>query len=566
MQRTFDDLGTPLCDVTFCVIDLETTGGDRNNDVITEVGAIKIRGGACLGTFQTLVNPGRAVPPSITILTGISDAMVFPAPRIEQVLPSLLEFCRDSVIVGHNVRFDVGFLNAALTRSRRPTLTNAAIDTLALARRLVRDEVPDCRLATLATRFRLDHQPSHRALDDALATADLLHMLLERAAHFGVLGLDDLQLLPKLGGHPQVAKLKLTNDLPRSPGVYLFHDARGQVLYVGKATNLRQRVRSYFGSDDRRKIGPMLRESHRISHIETPDPLTAGVLELRLLHSLNPRYNKHGTTWGRYCFVRLSLEESWPRLSVVKDPKPDGLHIGPLPSRTMANLVIEAIQSVVPLRRCTVRLGRRYVAPAGAAECTAAQLGVAECPCSGTADPARYAEAVRMVQHGLGGEPDVLLSPLKERMLTLARMHRFEEAASVRDRAQALAGAIRRQRMIDHLRHARRVDLRIGDVLFELDHGRLLSSSVQGTLPIGLTLQPPPMVELDRPLPRAAVDETLCLARYLEANSQRIELLQCTGEWAEPLAARPADLVRSAPTCCVMTPSDADQRSRVAPP
>src|SRR3954453_22996129 len=112
-QRSFDELGTPLRDVTFCVLDLETTGGSPSDDSITEIGAIKVRGGECLGTFQTLVNPGRAIPPSITILTGISDAMVVPAPRIEHVLPSLLEFCRDSVIVGHNVRFDVGFLNAA---------------------------------------------------------------------------------------------------------------------------------------------------------------------------------------------------------------------------------------------------------------------------------------------------------------------------------------------------------------------------------------------------------------------------------------------------------------------
>ena len=535
MQRTFDDLGTPLCDVTFCVIDLETTGGDRNTDVITEIGAIKTRGGVSLGTFQTLVNPGRAIPPTITMLTGISDAMVFPAPRIEQVLPSLLEFCRDSVIVGHNVRFDVGFLNAALTRSGRPSLANSAIDTLALARRLVRDEVPDCRLRTLSTRFRLDHQPTHRALADALATADLLHLLLERAANFGVLGLDDLQLLPKIGGHSQIAKLKLTNQLPRTPGVYLFHDARGEVLYVGKATNLRQRVRSYFGSEDRRKIGPMLREAHRISYVETPDPLTAGVLELRYLHQLNPRYNKQGTTWDRYCFVRLSLEESWPRLSIVKDAKPHGLHLGPLPSRTMASLVIEAIQSVVPLRRCTIRLGRRYLAPPGAAQCTAAQLGVAECPCSGTADPGRYAVAVEMVQRGLGGEPDVLLSPLREQMLKLALAHRFEQAASVRDRGQALTGAIRRQRMIDHLRHAQQVDLRIGDVLFELDHGRLLGSNRDGSLSIGLTLPPLPAVDLGRPLPRDAVDETLCIARYLDTNSHRVGLLRCTGEWSQPL-------------------------------
>ncbi|MCU1392979.1 MAG: dnaQ [Ilumatobacteraceae bacterium] len=535
MQRTFDDLGTPLCDVTFCVLDLETTGGDRNGDYITEIGAIKVRGGECLGTFQTLVNPGRAIPPSITVLTGISDAMVIPAPRIEQVLPSLLEFCRDSVVVGHNVRFDVGFINAALQRAHRPVLPNIAIDTLALARRLVRDEVPDCRLGTLSSRFRLDHQPSHRALDDALATADLLHLLLERASAFGVLGLDDLQLLPKIGGHPQVAKLKLTNQLPRTPGVYLFHDARGEVLYVGKATNLRQRVRSYFGSEDRRKIGPMLREAQRVSHVETPDPLTAGVLELRYLHQLSPRYNKQGTTWDRYCYVRLSTEEAWPRLAIVKDAKPDGLHIGPLPSRTMANLVIEAIQSVVPLRRCTARLGRRYVAPVGAPQCTAAQLGIAECPCSGTADPVRYADAVEMVRRGLDGEPDVLLAPLRERMLTLARAQRFEEAASVRDRAQALAGAIRRQRMIDHLRHAQQLELQIGDIRFEFDHGRLLHSGVDGTLSLGLDLPPPAIAPLHAPLTRHGVDETLCIARYLEANSQRVRLLRCSGEWTQPV-------------------------------
>ena len=86
MQRSFDELGTPLSDVTFCVIDLETTGGNRNDDMITEVGAVKVRGGECLGTFQTLVNPGTAIPPQITVLTGLTDALVAPAPRIEAVL------------------------------------------------------------------------------------------------------------------------------------------------------------------------------------------------------------------------------------------------------------------------------------------------------------------------------------------------------------------------------------------------------------------------------------------------------------------------------------------------
>jgi DNA polymerase-3 subunit epsilon len=140
-QRSFDDLGTPLRDVTFCVLDLETTGGSPTDCSITEIGAVKVRGGECLGTFQTLVNPGRAIPPEITVLTGITQAMVVRAPRVESVLPTFLEFLGDAVVVGHNVRFDLGFLAAALERDERPRLTNAVVDTVALARRLVRDEV-----------------------------------------------------------------------------------------------------------------------------------------------------------------------------------------------------------------------------------------------------------------------------------------------------------------------------------------------------------------------------------------------------------------------------------------
>jgi DNA polymerase-3 subunit epsilon len=539
MQRTFDDLGTPLADVTFCVLDLETTGGARDTDRITEIGAVKVRGGEVLGTFHTLVNPGRAIPPSIMVLTGLTDAIVMDAPRIEAVLPSLLEFCRDTVIVGHNIRFDIGFLDAALVRAQRPRLSNPSVDTVALARRLVRDEVPDCRLATLAARFRLDHKPSHRAFDDALATTDLFHLLLERAATHGVLGFDDLQLLPRIGGHPQVAKLKMTSHLPRCPGIYRFHDARGEIIYVGKATNLRQRVRSYFGSDDRRKIGAMLREAQRVTHVETPDVLSAEVLELRTIQAHMPRYNRQGTGFGGYCYVRLDVDQPWPRLTVTRDAKPGGVHLGPLPSRTMANLVIEAIHGVVPLRRCTTRIGRKTALPLVGSPCTAAQLGVAECPCAGGADGRRYARAVATVVRGLTAEVDVLLAPLHERMVTLARSRRFEEAAAVRDRARALSGAVRRQRMMDALRRAGRVELRAGDVEMTIDGARLVELRAGGGLPFGLPLEPAPATSDDLPLGRQAVDEALCIARYLDRHASRVELRACSGEWSSVLAALP---------------------------
>ena len=183
--------------------------------------------------------------------------------------------------------------------------------------------MPDCRLGTLAARLRLDHQPTHRALDDALATTDLLHLLIERATGLGVLGVDDLTTLASMAGHPQAGKLRLTADLPRAPGVYLFCGHRDEVLYVGKATNLRQRVRSYFGRDDRRRIGPMLREAQAVRHHPLPDPLSAEVVEARLISRLLPRYNRAGTRADRYCYVRLDVESAWPRLAIVKDPARD---------------------------------------------------------------------------------------------------------------------------------------------------------------------------------------------------------------------------------------------------
>lgn len=544
-QRSFDDLGVPLPQVTFCVIDLETTGSSAGEHGITEIGAVKVRGGEVLGSFQTLVNPGCAIPPSITLLTGITESMVLPAPRIDAVLPTLLEFIGSdgaddptagTVIVGHNIRFDLGFLNAALERSGRPRLTHRSLDTLALARRLVRDEVPDCRLGTLASRLRLDHQPSHRALDDVLATVDLLHLLIERAASYGAMGLDDLITLPAIANHPLAPKLRHTDQLPRSPGVYMFLGPRDDVLYVGKATNLRQRVRSYFSAhESRRKVGALLRETQRITHITTPDPLSAAVLEVRLLHRHEPRYNRQGLTWSKYCYVRLTTEEAFPRLSIVRDPGATGIHIGPLPSRAMASLVVEAIQSVVPLRRCSQRIPRSYRAPDGATPCTSAQLGVAWCPCSGGVDVDTYARAVDTVRRGLTENADLLLGPLADRMTSLACEQRYEEAALVRDRASALITALDRQRRVDALRRAGRVELSFGNVVAHLDHGRLDDVRHEGQLLGGLPEPPAELTPLDRPLPRRSLDEVLCIARHLDAEQRPFRVLHAEHEWHWPI-------------------------------
>ncbi|HMQ27860.1 MAG TPA: GIY-YIG nuclease family protein, partial [Acidimicrobiales bacterium] len=444
-------------------------------------------------------------------------------------------------------------------------LANAVVDTCRLARRLLSDEVPNHKLGTLADRLRLPHQPSHRALDDALATGDLLHVLLERAGRLGVSGLDDLLQLPKLAAHPQVTKLRLTDRLPRSPGVYLFRDRRGQVLYVGKATNLRTRVRSYFSGDGRRKVAQLLRETERIDHVRCPGPLEAEVLEVRLIHELLPRFNRQGTRWRSYTYVKLTGNERFPRLSVVKStPDDGGLYLGPVSSTKAARLVAEAIESVVPLRRCTARLGGRGTAAAAVREapCTAAQLGVSTCPCSGAIDEAAYGALVDGLVHALVHDPAALLDPLAERMEALALAERYEEAADVRDRAAALARVLARQRRLDALRRAGRVRLELpGAGGVELRHGRLVRS--WGPTPAagdGATLalpfpegpgddgpdggdgllSPGPGPALGEPVPRHEVDELVCVARWLDAKAGRVRLVHSDGGLASPLPDLPS--------------------------
>jgi DNA polymerase-3 subunit epsilon len=541
MPRTFDELGTPLEKVAFAVVDLETTGGSPAEDAITEIGAVKLRGGECLGTFQTLVNPGSAVPAAITVLTGITEMHVAPAPPIRAVLPALVEFLGGSVIVGHNVRFDLAFLDAALARGGWPRLDNPSVDTAALSRRLVRDEVPDCSLGTLAERLRLDHRPVHRALEDALATADLLHFLLERAAAWGVLGLDDLLALPRLAGHPQVSKLRLTNHLPRLPGVYWFLDGRDVPLYVGKATNLRQRVRSYFSGDDRRQVGGLLRETAAVRYHVASSTLEAAVLEARLIHRLKPRYNRRSTGRPASPYVALTVGEMFPRLKIVRKPKADGsLYLGPLPSTAVACALVDAIQSVVPLRRCPERLGSGPSRPLRADPCLPAQIGVARCPCAGEVGPAEYAPLVHTVIEGITRRPDCLLIPLEDRMAALAAARRYEEAALVRDRAGALSSTLRRQRRLDELRATGLMRLQLpGGVQAELRNGILVDPP---PVDVPFSLQAPTACPPGHggPLSQDVVLELLTVAAWLDREAHRVSLLHCDGPVASVWPALPS--------------------------
>ena len=190
-----------LVETTFAVLDLETSGGSpRLGAGITEIGVVKVKGGQVLGTFQSFVDPGHSLPVFITQLTGISDEMLISAPFIDEILPTLFDFlgsADETVVVAHNSPFDLSFLKAAAKTHEIDWPDYLTVDTARLARAVLdRDEVINCKLSTLADFFGATTSPNHRALDDAMATVDVLHGLIERLAGFDVHSFEQMRNFP----------------------------------------------------------------------------------------------------------------------------------------------------------------------------------------------------------------------------------------------------------------------------------------------------------------------------------------------------------------------------------
>jgi DNA polymerase-3 subunit epsilon len=514
-QTTLEDT-VPLSEVEFVVVDLETTGGSPADSRITEIGAVKLRGGERTGVFETLVNPGVPIPRQITHLTGIDDLVVAGAPPIEWVLPSFAEFARGCVFVAHNARFDFTFLNVALERLDYGALPPPPVCTARLARRVVWPDVPNVRLHTLAQYFRTAVRPSHRALPDAEACSEVLHGLLELGGRLGIVTLGDLHGAVRARGRPNFGKIRLADHLPNAPGVYLFRGRDHRVLYVGKSMNLRSRVKSYFYGDGRKKVEDLLAETVSVDGVACGSELESLVLEARLIRKHEPKYNRRGKTWRKYAYLRIDDAEAYPRIKVVRDPKGSGAFLGPFPSSHLARLAKEALEDVFPIRRCTkaMRASTRF------APCALAEMHRCLAPCDGRVGPERYEELVRSLLSSLS-TPGGLLGTLEARMRDLAGQERFEEAALARDRLRALAEALARARIDGWLLGTGELVLRDADGHRSLlRRGGLIRCA--GDQPLGA------------PCPRDRADELAALRAWVVRNEVRVETTDVS--FSEPVA------------------------------
>lgn len=535
LQRRLDDFGEPLSQTTFVTVDLETTGGSPVSSQITEIGAVKTRGGEVIGEFQTLVNPGSPIPPMIVALTGITDAMVVAAPPIEEVLPAFLEFLGDAVVVAHNAPFDTGFLRAACRTHGYKWPNNEVVDTVTLARRATtKEEAPNKKLSTLARVFGTEVQPNHRALSDARATAEIMHKMFERLAAFGITHREDLDALRNPMPERVRKKARMADAVPSKPGVYIFRGPQGERLYVGTSKNLRSRVKSYFTrAEQRRGVRDMLELAVSVDTIVCATELEANVREVRLIDEFRPRYNRRSARPERTVWVRLT-EERFPRLSVTRSTGRGDAMLGPMRGAADARLAIEATQVALGVRTCTTRLP---VTPrANARACLLKDLGACSAPCVRGVD-AGYDAVVDEARTALTEDPSAMVSVLEVAIAEHAESLNFERAAQLRDGISAfIEGAMRAQRL-DALARCNIVAVRRVDDAWDVaafGAGALVGSERVDTgvwaaadRLRALTNQ----LDLDRTV---LVEERELVSRWIDAPGTR--LLYVDGEWSMPVA------------------------------
>ncbi len=415
-----------LDDAPYVVFDLETTGSSASKGGITELGAVKVFRGQVVEEFSTLLNPGRPIEPFVVRLTGITDNMVADAPDAAEVMPRFEEFVEGSILVGHNVHFDCSFVAAARESLGLAPLPNPVLDTLRLSRFLV-PGLGKYRLSSLVTHFGVRSMPNHRALSDAAATAEVFLKLLKMLRSAGVRSVGEaMTLRGGAQGRIKPQKQHLAEGIPHTPGVYYFVDKHGTTLYVGKAKDLKARVRTYFnGGDGRRKVGRLVEEVAEVKVKETESELHALIFEAREIKRLLPRYNSAGRGEQASWFIKLDMNEPYPVPERVpaNDPEDGVTYLGPYRSAGVLDTCVEALGRIFPLRRCS---GEKEI-------CFYGQMGRCA-PCLGMSEERYRGEVLdemTSLMRGEGGE-EHLVALVKERE-RLAKELEFEAAARLRD-------------------------------------------------------------------------------------------------------------------------------------
>ncbi len=540
---------TRLADLEYVVVDVETSGLVAGRHRLIEVAGLRVCSGMVVDAFQQLINPEHRLPRFISAFTGITQEMVNAASPADEVLPAFFAFLDDAPIVGHNVGFDLGFLGYEAVRLGYPLATDG-LDTIRLARRLI-PGIRHLKLDALARQVGVVVRDRHRALGDARITQEVFQHLLALAAEQGIETLAQLREIMQRSGAgrrsvPGASTLDRPTgsiylnpawrrEFPARPGVYLMKDEQGEVIYVGKAKSLKERLASYYHQPlgYTRKLDGLLQEVQEIEVRVLGSELEALLVESQLIKQLQPRFNVQLRNYEAYPFIKID-GRPYPRVYATREVHADGArYFGPFQSSRVVEAALEVVHKLFPIRSCTRSLPPH--APPSE-PCMRYHLHRCLAPCRGNVDAALYEGLIEQISAFLGGEREDLLERLRQEMWAASARNDFERAASLRDALKNISQVLVGQRLMTGAVEANNLliiypsaEAGQGEV-FLVRHGRLIE---QRRLPLvgdGLLAGLRALVERAASLPappkrvgKEEVDQINIIARWIHRHSEEHE-------------------------------------------
>jgi len=411
-----NSLDLPIENARFVVVDLETTGQSPDTTGITEIGAVRIEDGKEVGRFDTLVNPGRTIPPYVAKLTGITDEMVADAPPIEELIGDFVTFAEDAILVAHNAAFDAALLDQVTRRILGRPLGLPSLCTLKLTRCLM-PELTKASLDALSEHFQLTSDARHRAMADAELTASVLHRLIAidggRCKTVGELLAAQEEAEGEARVRLQLGRREL-ESLPSAPGVYWLIAEDGSTLYVGSASNLRNEVLEGYLTPTHRsgRQRAMLSAAVELGFRATVNALETSLVEARELRRRKPEFNRGDRHLPRGYYVKISHRGAFPRVHVsARIARDGGTYLGPIKGKGFAEDAAAMLARLYGMRTCP---GPLTPDPEFEA-CELGPLGACSSPCNGKIGRHDYAAQLDALEEALGGDGGALHARVESR-------------------------------------------------------------------------------------------------------------------------------------------------------
>jgi len=332
------------------VLDIETTGVNPRKDDIIELYMMKVINNEFIDEYHSKFKINKNIPLFISKLTGIYDWHLKNSPELESELNNIKTFLENSIVVGHNLSFDLSFLKNAFEKNKIEITFNEKIDTLKMSRALLRNKVRNHKLSTISQFFKTQNKNNHNAKDDVLTTYEILmNLLLDKKLN----GISNFKELTNFLNSPDISIKKKFNigNLPDSAGVYIFKDNENYT-YIGKSSNLKKRIQSHLSYSRSYKSNKIISNSNILEMHSCKNELEAIIIESRLINLLQPNLNRKGKKLTKIYWIKLKSNKPNLEISKVEDSKNTIFQYGPIIGFNLTQNIKQILNSELQLVNC----------------------------------------------------------------------------------------------------------------------------------------------------------------------------------------------------------------------